>query len=45
MKKGSSSVSRFGGQFVDANGYGPLLRSYISNTPYDRENLMVGNNF
>ena len=28
---------------LEANGYCPSLRSYISNILYGRENLMVGN--
>ena len=28
---------------LEANGYWPSLRNYISNTLYGRENLMVGN--
>ena len=42
-KKISSSVSKFGGKFMEANGWCPSWRSYISNTSYDREDLMVGN--
>ena len=30
---------------MEANGKYPSLRSYISNSSYDRENLMEGNDY